>query len=778
LKIIESWSLYVINFLGIKAADVLANHLKPFYITNRFITDEDAWPPEQPKQFTTLALVHHKNQPTEKQIISMANALNAGDVTSIIAAATTNGQVDVSLNSCSDSLKEVLQESKVTKSLSDILAPLEAPESEQMRTILIEGATGLGKTVLMKQIAYEWAYDKLLKTSHLVFLLYLRDPAVREMCYINDLVRHFYPKEKITLEQVDACANYISSNNGQNITFLLDGFDEFPEVLRKQSLIADIIQRRQLTLASVVVSSRSHACARLRYNVSCRVVILGFTKEDQLDYIQKALPDKPEKVKELVQYCDEHSMIGSLCFIPFTLTVLMYLFKLGIKLPSSCTEMYKYFVCHTICHFLAKSKETQDYIDLDNLPHPIDEVIQQLSSLSLQALDKNQFVFTLDEVKAVCPHFTIIPGAINAFGLMQAVKHFTYIGTKMTLNFIHCSVQEFLAAYRITCLSPDEEKQLIISKFWTPLYRNTFSMYVGLTKGQRCSFKDFLFDGCHNNEIAEQFFEDKMACLWLFKCFYEANDQNICDQIAKRLFSDGNIVLTKGSSHTTPLLLRDLLCTSFFLCKSRRKHWQQLNLAHCHITDAGLRTLHQFLAGQGIIFEDINLMCNSLTSLSARGICDIVCSCKTSSLNISDNRLEDFDWVPQLTLKKLYVRNTVLSSSGTVALLSAMREHNNSQLEYLDISDNPICDQAVKEIAAYLEKTSTLRRLDMSELLISQDAIQLVVDALFNNQTLEILGLSYSYPIEVKTSIEEKQALIEKKRKNTGSQQELRIVFQ
>ena len=360
---------------------------------------------------------------------------------------------------------------------------------------------------------------------------------------------------------------------------------------------------------------------------------------------------------------------------------------------------------------------------------------------------------------------------------MQAVEHYTFMGTTLTLNFIHCSVQEFLAAYRISCLSPDEEKQLIISKFWTPLYRNTFSMYVGLTKGQRCSFKDFLFDGCQKNEIAERFFEDEMTCLWLFKCFYEANDKKVCDQITKRLFSDGNIVLTKGSSHTTPLLLRDLLCTSFFLCKSHRKHWQRLDLAYCHITDAGLRILHQLFVGLGIIFEDVNLMCNSLTSLSAHAICDIVSSCKTSSLNISGNRFEDVDWVehiPQMTLKKLYVRNTGLSSSGTVALLSAIREHSNNQLEYLDISNNPLSDRAVKDIILHLQKTGTLRRLDMSELLSSEKVIQLV-DTLINNQTLE---LSYSYLVEVTTSTEETQALTKKKRKVTSSHKELRILFQ
>ena len=57
--------------------------------------------------------------------------------------------------------------------ISGILASLEDPVFKHQRMVLIEGAPGMEKTVLLKQIAYEWAQNKQLKNSHLFFLLML-----------------------------------------------------------------------------------------------------------------------------------------------------------------------------------------------------------------------------------------------------------------------------------------------------------------------------------------------------------------------------------------------------------------------------------------------------------------------------------------------------------------------------------------------------------------------------------------------------------------------------
>ena len=67
-------------------------------------------------------------------------------------------------------------------------------------------------------------------------------------------------------------------------------------------------------------------------------------------------------------------------------------------------------------------------------------MVLQLAKLSLEALDNNKLTFTLDDIKAACPDIMVVPGALNGFGLLQAIKHFGLTGTTMTFNFLHLSI--------------------------------------------------------------------------------------------------------------------------------------------------------------------------------------------------------------------------------------------------------------------------------------------------------------------------------------------------
>ena len=78
------------------------------------------------------------------------------------------------------------------------------------------------------------------------------------------------------------------------------------------------------------------------------------------------------------------------------------------------------------------------------MPDPYSKIVQQLSKLSLEALNNDKLVFIFEEIKLTCPDVAAIPGAINGFGLLQAVQHFGLTGKTMTFNFLHASIQEFL----------------------------------------------------------------------------------------------------------------------------------------------------------------------------------------------------------------------------------------------------------------------------------------------------------------------------------------------
>ena len=160
-------------------------------------------------------------------------------------------------------------------------------------------------------------------------------------------------------------------------------------------------------------------------------------------------------------------MLNSLVYIPFHLSVLLFLFQQG-NLPETLTEMNESFILHTVYRHMEKHGIlTTCIVKLGDLPKNVYNVIYKLSRLAFECLQKNQLVFTFDEIKQVCPEVNNIPGALNGFGLLQAVQHYPVKGAGVTVffNFLHLTMQEFLAAWHISHCSIEEQKQLLKQSF-------------------------------------------------------------------------------------------------------------------------------------------------------------------------------------------------------------------------------------------------------------------------------------------------------------------------
>ena len=675
-------------------------------------------------------------------------------------------------------LQEVLDTSKVTKEVAEILAPLETSDDPQF--ILIEGAPGIGKSLLLKHVAYRWSIQEILQKFKLVLLVCLRNPAVQKLSLIDDLLQLFYRRDRRAIEIASACSDYLSENNGEDLALLLDGYDEYPERLRNDSLVADILKRKVLPRCGLIVSSRPHASVSLRLQATVRVDILGFTEAEREQYIKESMKDQPQKIDELTQYLRSHSTISSLCFIPFNLVVLAYLYKQGFILPKNSAELYNYFICLTACRHLAKHGHCLqgNITKLTDLPQPYNKIIQQLSKLSLEALNDDKLIFTFEEIKEACPDITAIPGAINGCGLLQAVEHFGFTGTTTTINFLHFSIQEYLAAHHIANLPADEELKIIEEKFWSDIHFNMFSIYVSLTKGQRPSFKHFLCGGNKTIVISDKFLYDQLQCLRLYYCFHEAGDVDICKTIERSVrFSDKKIDL-----RYTRLTASDVECVTVFLTSSFHKEWVWLNLSYCYIQDHGLHILHRgLLHCRNINIDRLQLSNNGLTTQSSSLISDITVKCKVKKLRIASNdtigedeKLYSMLSHPSTTLEELYMWDTQLSSRAAIALFTAVKDNNKLKLLY--INNNAITDDACDAITTALKSNNCLVTLNMYCNPLIGEAIVTIVNALKVNNTLSLLGLPQC-PEGIKKTISSLQEVINKNRESRGCQVKLMIQY-
>ena len=628
----------------------------------------------------------------------MAKLMHSGEITSLAEVKVNQSSIThyPKLNS-HNTLQEILDVTSVTKELEEILAPLE--NNDEPSFILIEGAPGIGKSVLLKEIAYQWGKNHLLKMFKIVLLLFLRDPILQQIKSIPDLLQHFCRGDPDAKETTAACSKYLFKNGGKDLIFLFDGFDELNEKLQRNSLIADIINRRVLPYCGLVISSRPHATKQLHRQATLRVDILGFTRKERQHHVQQALQGQPHKIKELTEYFDHHLTIDSLCFVPFNLVVLLYLYKQGFCLPGNSTELYNYFICHTICRHLTKHGHSCNVTKLTNLPEPYKKIIQQLSRLSLEALNDKKLTFTIDEIKAVCPDINskTIPGIINGFGLLQAVEHFSLTGTTMTFNFLHFSIQEYLAAHYIANLPADEELRIIKEKFWSEIHFNMFSIYVTLTKGQRPSFKHFLCGGNKTSTISDEFLNNQLQSLQLYQCLHEAGDVEVCKTIEQSVTFSNKIV----NLSNIPLTASDMECVTVFLTSSFHKEWVLLDLSLCYIQDHSLHVLHHgLLHCSDVTINKLWLYNNGLTTQSSSLISDITMNCKVKELGISGNYIigEDQQLYSMLTnsltmLEQLNMGNIKLSSKGTIALFNVLKDNN--KLKVLNIAINDINDDAV-----------------------------------------------------------------------------------
>ncbi|XP_065883167.1 NACHT, LRR and PYD domains-containing protein 14-like, partial [Dysidea avara] len=311
-KLPEDIPSFVEDIQSVVAATT--NHLRTCYDESRFSSTEDEWPPYQPKHYTTLALIHSGNESPVAAVISVAQELAvAGNIVS---------------NSVLQTSRNPESQCRITKNISDIFAPVVTPDgsTRDPNMILIEGAPGIGKTVLAKEIAFQWAKNKLLATKKLLFLLSLRDFNVNNAISIEDFVQYAVKSTEI----VHWLVTYLFNCKGKNVVIVLDGYDEISDNYRKKSFITNIIHRRIFPQCCIVITSRPTASSHLRNLVDCRVEIVGFTEEDRFDYIQTALEGKDEQVKALQQYLQSNPTINALCYIPLNMTILLCLAENGL----------------------------------------------------------------------------------------------------------------------------------------------------------------------------------------------------------------------------------------------------------------------------------------------------------------------------------------------------------------------------------------------------------------------------------------------------------------
>ena len=720
-----------------------AEQLKDEYKYQKEHVSKYRWPHFIPAQFTNLGYIILDHERTKNEANHLAELKRLGSYTSPSKHAS---------ETFDDNDDEYDSNVSIKEEISDIF--IHAKNSKKnLQIILAEGAPGIGKSMLLKEIAYLWAVGELLEDKEIVLLISLRDPNISNINSPKDmfLLCDFCKNEG----NAQSCTNYFFAKKGEGLVILFDGLDENEKAMQEGTFWYKLITNGHFSKACVIVTSRPHATLHMQEHVSFRVVIIGFTIQRRREFVKKNL--EPDDAVALEEYLKTHPVIDTLCHIPLNLSILVSLKKHRLaNMPQTQTDLIKTAVEMTITHNLHRmGDECIQNVSIEQLPEPYKEIFYKLCTLAYKALVDQKFTFTTKEIRTACTiNFKSdkkIDDAIkNGLGLIQAAQFVTkhvHDAENTISNFVHFSVQELLTAWYISfwhknlfnflpfknyireCMYFCIQQRELKDKFWKGKYMDMWSLYIGLTEAKDPAFKHFLTGnrlccvGCTRSKefsISQTILDKKIYALILYMCLQEAPNNELIEHLGK-VIGDNCLDLSKEKITQTDVDPLSKILSRPYLTMQ----WKSVNLAYCDIDDEKFTTLEAILSlNDGRPKANISALTLRGNGLQSCGesIARLVQNQKVIHLDLSRNTIKNFsDFKSCVLLETIDVSNNNLNEEALelFGALKYLKRLNTLKLNNNDISDD---EHIVDAIGSGLCYCTSLKKLELEGNMIEDTA--------------------------------------------------------
>uniref|UniRef100_A0A671PKG0 NACHT domain-containing protein n=1 Tax=Sinocyclocheilus anshuiensis TaxID=1608454 RepID=A0A671PKG0_9TELE len=639
-------------------------------------------------------------------------------------------------------------------------------EGQNIRTVLLKGDAGTGKTVTVQKFILDWAEDKSNTHIDYIFLIPFQKlniirETVKECSFMQLLQQCFENTEHLTLHDSD------------KIMLIFDGLNEFKLQNTKitdinkpasvSDLLTNLIKGNLLPNAQIWITSRPAAANQIPARFIDRVTeIQGFDDQQKQEYFRKSISDQRMSDK-VISHIQKSPRVSSMCYLPDYCRIIAEIpekmFSTGRDdFPKTLTQMYSRLLLAQI-KLIRERKET----------------IIALGRIAFELLVNRNSLFCYEDFKKC--------GIRDESDLIRSsiIKKIEDKSKRTSFCFVNHRTQEFLAALYVTeVINVNNPHQLRhLSSLKLEFGKENFTDYYVLENIMKntlerqmdlffCFLLGLTLRSCHISDRGCDFLSSALRSNPSHLRELDLSNNYITDSGVKQLSDLLKYPKCKLENLGSCYINEDGCAVLSSALRSNPSHLRELDLSNNNITDSGVKQLSDLLKHPECKLEKLGwnnffffLHTHRLKScrINEEGCADLSSALRSNpshlrELDLSDNyitdsgvkQLSDLLKHPEFKLEKLWLRSCFISDRGCDDLSSALRS-NPSHLRELDLSDNNITDSGVKQLSDLLKHPQCkLEKLWLRSCGISVRGCAVLSSALRSNPShLRELDLSENY---------------------------------